>query len=44
MAYFKKNWPEDLHEDVLLCAEEVVQAAFYDFRATMSNVLIHTEV
>jgi hypothetical protein len=24
MAYFKRNWPEDLHDNVLLCAEEVV--------------------
>jgi hypothetical protein len=21
MAYFKKNWPKDLQEDVLACAE-----------------------
>jgi hypothetical protein len=24
MAYFKKNWPEPLHAEVLACAEEVV--------------------
>jgi hypothetical protein len=24
MAYFKKNWPEDLHDNVLSCAEEIV--------------------
>ena len=24
MAYFKKNWPADLHAEVLACAEEVV--------------------
>jgi hypothetical protein len=24
MAYFKKNWPENLHAEVLACAEEVV--------------------
>jgi hypothetical protein len=24
MAYFKKHWPEDLHNDVLSAAEEVV--------------------
>jgi hypothetical protein len=24
LAYFKKNWPEHLHEDVLACAKKVV--------------------
>jgi hypothetical protein len=24
MTYFKKNWPEELQDDVLVCAERVV--------------------
>ena len=24
MAYFKKNWPENLHSDVLATAEKIV--------------------
>ena len=24
MAYFKKNWPENLHAEVLACAKKVV--------------------
>ena len=29
MSYFKKNWPSDLHEDVLKCVEEEVRRSLF---------------
>lgn len=37
MAYFKKNWSEDLQEQVCACAEKVVRALACSFAALLNT-------
>jgi hypothetical protein len=41
MAYFKKNWPEELQDDVLVCAEQVVRYSTFS-HTCLSHKLITT--
>ncbi|KAN0120573.1 Ribonuclease H-like domain containing protein [Russula decolorans] len=38
MAYFKKNWPEELQDDVLVCAEQVFEARYLEMGKSVSTL------